>query len=259
MIPLNSLLFAIAVVMVQLANSNLAVADLNLRSLHGGGEKLKFWCKWNPSWCIQCPKVTPIDDFDLDKYIEKSWYVQKQQVNPYQAENELYCVTATYSRQNDSDLIVVNNYANDGAVNGPTIGTGTQSIFSNLCAKQKEVGTGNLAVAPCFFDKLRLFDLVAGPYWVVSIDEKNYSWAIVSGGQPKVVKQEDPTLCTTKEGNSFLDTNGSGLWLFTREPQADPETISMMENKLTELGFYTGDLKNVSQAGCTYNGANLKA
>jgi len=217
--------------------------------------RLQWWCKWKPEWCIQCPKVSPVENFDVDRYIEKTWYIQKQQVNPYQKENQLYCVTATYSKIEGSDYISVDNYANNDEVNGESQ-TGN-SFFSDLCSKQMKAGTGKLAVAPCFLNQLGIFDLLAGPYWVIDIAE-DYSWAIVSGGQPKEVKQEDPILCTTKEGDSFLDTNGSGLWLFTRDQIASTEAIAEMEQRLNDMGVFTGSLKPVTQDGCNYEGANIK-
>ena len=83
---------------------------------------------------------------------------------------------------------------------------------------------------------------------------EEYSWTIVSGGPTDEVREtvDGRTFCTTKEGTSFLDINGSGLWLFTKEPEASEETLAIMEAKLTEMGIHTGDLKPVVQKGCTY-------
>jgi hypothetical protein len=51
-------------------------------------------------------------------------------------------------------------------------------------------------------------DLVYGPYWVVAFAD-DYSWAIISGGPPKV---STPGACSAgrPSGQSFLDINGSG-------------------------------------------------
>jgi len=216
----------------------------------------KWLCKIFPSWCKpKCPVIEPVGNFNLTQYIEKSYFVQKQQVNPYQSKNQLFCVTATYNEQDGSDFISVSNYGNNDAVNGPVQSTGDGSLFSELCALPQEEGVGSLKVAPCAFKPV--FNLLGGPYWVVAVAD-DYSWAIVSGGQPKVLKQEDPVQCTTKQGTSFLDTNGSGLWLFTREQVASEETVQAMENILEDMGVYTGDLLPVEQAGCTYDGADLK-
>merc|ERR1740138_660577 len=95
-------------------------ADASARKL--GWKKL---CpSWAPAWLctpgggggsdkkkLQCPVVRPVAGFDVDRYIARSWYVQKQQTNGYQGEEDLFCVTATYSKRggksgksdNDSD------------------------------------------------------------------------------------------------------------------------------------------------------------
>jgi lipocalin len=191
--------------------------------------------------------------FKLDRYIEKSWYIQKQQVNPYQAENQLYCVVATYNKRDDG-FIQVNNYGNQDVVNGTNTIDGS-CFAQDLCARQLD--GGSLQVAPCLFGFT--FGLVAGPYWIVAVAD-DYSWSIVSGGKPNEVLEEvdGRTFCTTKEGCSFLDINGSGLWLFTRDKVANATTIATMEAKLNELGIFAGNLKTVAQEGCTYEGAVLK-
>jgi len=202
------------------------------------------------------PKLPPLNEseFDVQAYIEKSWFIQKQQINPYQSEDQLYCIVATYNARSDSSgFIDVKNYGNNNQVNGPAQVSDEESFFSSLCAKQVE--GGELAVAPCSIYS----SLTAGPYWVLAVAD-DYSWAIVSGGQPDQPYPQDDgsTLCTTKEGSSFLDTNGSGLWLFTREQVAPAATIKAMENTLESMGFYTGLLKDVAQEGCLYEGATLK-
>jgi len=175
-------------------------------------------------------------------------FIQKQQVNPYQSENQLFCVVATYNKRNDG-FIQVRNTANTGGVNGPQQSPESSSFFGDLCAQQ--VNAGSLLVAPCFLKPT--FSVTAGPYWVLAVGD-NYEWAIVSGGKPTEEREtrDGRTFCTTKKGESFLDTNGSGLWLFTREREASPETMTAMEAKLNELGISAADLKPVVQAGCTY-------
>ena len=170
-------------------------------------------------------------------------------MNPYQSESDLYCVVATYNTRDDGFLQVLNT-ANTGGVDGEPQNPETNSFFGRLCAEQ--VDGGSLRVAPCFLQYG--FPLMAGPYWVLALGDDS-SWAIVSGGPPNQVREtiNGRTFCTTKEGSSFLDTNGSGLWLFTRQRVASAKKISMMEAKLTEMGIYTGDLKPVVQGeGCTY-------
>lgn len=83
----------------------------------------------------------------------------------------------------------------------------------------------------------------------------DYSWAIVSGGEPGDVRQVDPPLCTTRTNVSaevLADTSGAGLWLLTKERIASNETLDEMEDRLGEMGIYTGDLFPVMQEGCNY-------
>jgi len=195
--------------------------------------------------------IEPVENLDLAKYTEKTWYIQKQQVTPYQRESQLFCVTATYEPRANSDFIEVLNYGNNDEVNGSPQQSDSSGWFSGLCAKQA-IG-GDLAVAPCFFG--HFFDWFAGPYWIIAVAE-DYSWAIVSGGPP--TEPREGGTCTTKEGSSFLDINGSGLWLFTQDQLPADGVVEGMLQTLSDMKIYTGDLKDVVQEGCTYEGATLK-
>ena len=197
-----------------------------------------------------CPSVSPVNStsFDIDKWIAKSWYIQKQQVTPYQSENDLYCVLATYNKRDDG-FIQVLNYGNRGRVGGEIQEPNPDGIFTALCAQQ--VNAGELRVGPCFLNLLA--SVTSGPYWVLAVDT-NYTWAIVSGGAPDQFREtvNGINYCTTKTSSCFIDTNGSGLWLFSRDQIASNATIAAMEARLTALGIYKGDLKSVPHANCTY-------
>lgn len=195
--------------------------------------------------------IQPLAQLDLAKYVEKTWYIQKQQVTPYQKESQLFCVTATYEEREGSDFINVLNYGNNDGVNGRPQNSDNEGWFSGLCAKQ-DFG-GSLSVAPCIFSPF--WNWVAGPYWILAVAD-DYSWAIVSGGPPTEPKSDGT--CTTKEGSSFLDINGSGLWLFTRDQIPAEGVVDGMLQMLDDMKIYTGDLKDVMQEGCIYEGATLK-
>lgn len=199
-----------------------------------------------------CPVVSVVEDFNIDEYIRKSWFVQKQQVNGYQPENALYCVAATYESEGKGvpffwgTVISVYNYGNVNEVNGRNQNDSNGMV---LCARQPDENTpAKLLVAPCF-----LPNFLAGDYWVVAAgpSPSNYEWAIISGGQP-TEKYDDG--CTTKESG----INGSGFWFFTRAKVASEETLAEMESVARNLGFTTSLLKDVAQEGCNYEGANLK-
>lgn len=252
-----------------LSSATVATASSNLRPQEhppanaSHERKLQSYCRFLPFLCSApantCPVVTPLsaENFDLEKYIAKTWFVQKQQTNPYQSEDQLFCIAATYDKTEGDEFLEVSNYGNNGAVNGPVQDSGDNGFFSDLCGKQND--GGELSVAPCLFRPI--FDAASGPYWVLDVAD-DYSWAIVSGGAPDQPRTDpanpNADLCTTKEGSNFFDTNGSGLWLFTRAKDADGTTIAAMEDKLTAMGIFTGDLKDVDQTGCRYDGATLK-
>lgn len=73
----------------------------------------------------------------------------------------------------------------------------------------------------------------------------------MSGGPP-TEKYDDG--CTTKQ----TGTNGSGLWIFTRDATPAEGMVDAARSALTELGYTLSQLKDVEQAGCTYPGAFLK-
>ena len=118
------------------------------------------------------------------------------------------------------NVVLVYNYGNVGAVNGPSENTNNFT----LCARQpNESLPSQIINAPCF-----LPNALAGPYWVIAACPSSFKdlWVIVSGGPP-TVKYKDGN-CSTKQ----TGTNGSGLWLFTRArygPQADYYTSEMRD------------------------------
>jgi hypothetical protein len=212
---------------------------------------------------LQCPDIVPLgngtDEFDLDEFIAKSWFVQKQQVNGYQNETDLYCLVTTYVNRSDGYMDYY-NYGNVDEVNGelPTIydtveGSG---VLADWCAGQDRYGGGLLRISPCVLRPL--LERVGIPHWVIAVAD-DYSWAIVSGGEPDTIRQTVPTiLCSTKTNiTNVFDTSGSGLWLLTRERTASNDTIAEMEQVLVDMGVYTGDLLYVEQEGCNYTNATI--
>mmetsp|Transcript_12863 Transcript_12863/g.24969 ORF Transcript_12863/g.24969 Transcript_12863/m.24969 type:complete len:253 (+) Transcript_12863:353-1111(+) len=245
----------IALVMVSALLMSVHVEGANviqppmLRSEAGFSRQLSFW-SWltgKDSSETTCPEVDPVDNFNLTKYTEKSWFIQAQQVTKYQTEEYLNCVVATYI-PNDG-YVEVYNYGT--TADQSEIQQSGDGFFQSLCARQVDSGTGNLEVTLC---ALRYLGWVgAGPYTVILIDD-DYEWAVVSGGQPTEVEQTDPILCTTKTDT----TNDSGLWIFTRAQERDDDLIDDIMAQLEDMGVYTGLLIDVPQANCTYKDATLK-
>ena len=190
---------------------------------------------------------------NLTEYMRASWYIQQQQLTGYQRLRDLYCVTATYNRDQRSkvpffhgQVISVYNYANRDGINGPNENN-NQTV---LCARVANASSPEkLLVGPCF-----LPNIFGGPYYILAAGPQPelYEWAIVIGGQPTVNMGNNT--CTTSEDK----INNSGLWLLSRTPQLAEEKIEMMKEILLQRNVSTQLLKPVVQEGCQYEGAFLK-
>ena len=201
-----------------------------------------------------CPTIEPMMGFNTTEYLRSTWYVQQQQITGYQPREALYCVAQTLNESNRSvpffngPVIDVYNYGRVGGVNG----TFENMDNFTLCARQANSSNpAEILNAPCF-----LPNILAGPYWVLAAgpSSNNYSWAIVSGGQP-TVRYSDGN-CSTK----LTGTNGAGLWLFTRNPFGGYafDSVRLMRSILVEKGITTSHLLNVTQRGCNYSEAFIK-
>ena len=178
--------------------------------------------------------------------------------------------------------IEVYNTASTGSVDGPSQNEGPplKAVVPNPSEPSK------LAVGLSF-----LPPATYGPYWVVFAgpDEDNYEYGIVSGkkqaralslalsvedvfraaraiwltsllfifyldnsakgGAPKIPGASGAGCIAGTED----DTNGSGLWLFTKDAIPKPETVKMLKDKASELGFDVSVLQPVEHEGCTYD------
>lgn len=209
-----------------------------------------------------CPTISPMNGLDLDEWLRKTWYVTEQQVTGYLHPDSFYCVTATYNVTGDArkkkvpffkgTVIGVHNYDNHNVTNGPATNT-DKEIPGGLCARAENASLpSKLLVAPCFIP-----NLLAGNYWVLDVGMDNnghYTWGIISGGQPT---EKFADGCTTKETGQ----NGSGLWIFVRDPaaaRADSQEVIAAKKRLHALGFTTSRLMPIDHKGCEYNGAVFK-
>jgi apolipoprotein D and lipocalin family protein len=226
----------------------------NHNSSHQNTSKFSNLLNSSTSSTSSCPSITPMIHFNTTEYIRSSWYVQQQQVNGYQSNNTLYCVIQTLDATNrtvpfySGNVLAVYNYANIDRVNGEQ----QNSMNFTLCARQfNQSMPSELLNAPCI-----LPNYFAGPYWVLATGPSydNYSWAIISGGQP-TVRYPDGNCSTSEEG-----VNDSGLWLFTRERFGShvDAYVFHMRNLLLELGYTVSRLLNVSQVGCNYTDTYIK-
>jgi hypothetical protein len=111
-----------------------------------------------------------------------------------------------------------------------------------------------LAVGPRF-----LPNSLRGPYWIVAVSPPTphgeddhlggpgYDWAVISGGQPEVPGIE-PGTCRTK----LTGTNGSGLWIFTRDAEPPSEVVQEARAAAVDMGFDLSEMTPVPQNGCVY-------
>jgi len=207
-----------------------------------------------------CPDLSSSTvQLDLTEFVRASWYVQEQQIAPYQAAESLYCVAATYDLEGASvpfywgTVISVYNQNNNGRVGGSPNFTPPDRI-TPLCARDDDAANGKLKVAPCF-----LPNFLTGPYWVIgltSASDGTYTGAAIIGGNPSVELSDG---CTTPEEDvGGLVGGGTGLWIFARDPVASPSIVADLKAQITRLGVATSRLMPVAQANCTYDGYFLK-
>eukprot|EP01026_Neomeris_dumetosa_P010183 TRINITY_DN1375_c0_g1_i5.p1 TRINITY_DN1375_c0_g1~~TRINITY_DN1375_c0_g1_i5.p1 ORF type:complete len:246 (-),score=36.43 TRINITY_DN1375_c0_g1_i5:183-920(-) len=203
---------------------------------------------------------------DLAEYISAPWYIQQQMPVSYQSVEDLYCVTAKYVPLDEKDLsqgVKVINYANEGKVNGPASGTSGAAgdNFPLIAIVPKAEQASKLRVGISY---LRFINQITfGDYWIVATGSSanntqyEFDWAIISGGAP--TRKTEEGCATGYEWDFFrrFQTNGVGLWLFTREKVAPKETVDAMRAKAEELGFDTSVLVKVEQEGCLYEGAEV--
>ena len=84
-------------------------------------------------------------------------------------------------------------------------------------------------------------------------NQGEYSWGVIAGGKPTVQYADG---CSTKE----TGVNGSGLWIFVRNPTNDgsSEVVKEARAALVKLGYTLSRLLDVKQDGCKYEGAIIK-
>lgn len=228
-----------------------------------------------PSVCPP-PGFDSAADFDMANFIASGpWYAAEQNEVFYQPRDTLFCVRAAYvPRDPKGDLskgVAVINTANRGSVNGPSMGSaggGFMGIvaFPDTASPEAKANpktqASKLRVLPSFlevaFRAKPSAPLISGPYWVVASSgpdlSKPGSWAVISGGAPTNKGAEGTDTCRTGRAGpqTFLDINGSGLWLFTKEADAGAATVAAARNAAANLGFDTSSLLSVVHKGCAY-------
>ena len=140
--------------------------------------------------------LTTVPSVDLERYLGR-WFEVARFPNSF--EKDCYGVTATYSRNPDGTIKVVNR-CRKGALTGP-----------------EDVAEGSATVAdPATNAKLNVtfFWPFTGDYWVIGLAD-DYSWALV--GEP----------------------SGRYLWILSRTPTLSPELRADLITRLEAQGYNT--------------------
>jgi lipocalin len=219
------------------------------------------------------PGFDSLPDFDLPRFVAAGpWYALEQNEVFYQRKSDLFCVRAVYTPRNPADLsagLVVRNTARRGSVTGAEMGSSAAGggfagivAFPDTTAAAKakpSTAASKLRVLPSFLEPaFRLkpsSSLISGPYWIVAA-ARDMSWALISGGPP--TNPSNGACRTGRAGaQTFLDINGSGLWVFAREPLGAGAAQAKVEARAAaqKLGYDLSTLLPVEHEGCVYPSA----
>lgn len=181
----------------------------------------------------KCPpeNFTTVDNFDLEAYISKRWYVQQQMECGLEPANLFQCQYAEYSKLKRPNLWGFTLAGHDHI----DMEDGSAKDL-HPCASVVDSKKGKLLVGECFLPKT-----FAGPYWVLAYDEDE-GYAAVSGGVPK---HSFPGGC--RVGTGHID---SGLWIFTRKQMRNDNLVEKVRKILALKGFDLSALKDVDQSQC---------
>ena len=154
--------------------------------------------------CASRPPLATVPSVDLSRYTGR-WYEIAKYPNFFER-NCAADTTAEYSANPDGSIKVVN-----------------KSIGKN--GKPMQV-TGRATVVPGSQNaklKVSFAGPFSGAYWVIGLDEKNYSWAVV--GHPS---------------RQFL-------WILAREPKLPAATYQQILKLVAERGYDTSRLETMRQ------------
>lgn len=158
------------------------------------------------SGCATRPPLDTVPSVDLRRY-EGRWFEIAKYPNWFQR-GCASDTTATYTAQPDGSIRVVNRCRQ---ANGE---------FREATARATVVpNSGNAKLKVRFRGSP-----IAGDYWIIGLDEKNYSWALV--GHPS---------------RKFL-------WILAREPRLDPATYKKITTLAEAAGFSADRLERTPQS-----------
>eukprot|EP00511_Aplanochytrium_stocchinoi_P012083 CAMPEP_0204875920 /NCGR_PEP_ID=MMETSP1348-20121228/47250_1 /ASSEMBLY_ACC=CAM_ASM_000700 /TAXON_ID=215587 /ORGANISM="Aplanochytrium stocchinoi, Strain GSBS06" /LENGTH=224 /DNA_ID=CAMNT_0052032599 /DNA_START=156 /DNA_END=830 /DNA_ORIENTATION=+ len=181
----------------------------------------------------KCPpeNFTSVDNFDLEKYISKKWYVQQQMECGLEPSDLFQCQYAEYKKMEKANLWGFDIQGHDH-IDMPD--GSKKDLYP--CAKVIDESRGQWLVGECF-----LPSIMSGPYWVLAYDEEA-GYAAVSGGAPSI---SFPGGCRVGTGHIK-----SGLWIFTRKPKRNEKIVNKVRSILKAKGFDLSALEDVDQTHC---------
>lgn len=157
------------------------------------------------------PPLKVVDSVDIERYLGK-WYEIARLPNSFQ--EDCFCTTAEY-KLNDDNTIDVRNECREDSTDG-------ELDYANGTAYVVE-GTNNAKLKVSFFWPFK------GDYWIIELDEAEYSYAVV--GTP----------------------SREYLWVLSRTPHMNNELYNELINKISQKGFDTSKLI-VSDQNCFLGG-----
>lgn len=154
------------------------------------------------------PELPTIKQLDLERYAGR-WY----EIARLPMWFERKCtgnITATYTPREDKRIDVLNRCAtNEGYISAKGIAE---------VPNPAEPGQLRVRFAP---DWLAWFPVVWGDYWIMALDPE-YRWVMV--GAP----------------------NRSYLWILSRTPTLDPQTVSTLKQQAASQGFAVNEMISVT-------------
>lgn len=148
---------------------------------------------------------------DLNRYVGL-WY--QVAGYPFFATRDLVAITAEYSQQDDGSVRVLNR-GRVKTFDGP------EDTIEGVATVEDTTTNAKLSVR---FPSV-LGGLLPGEYWIVALDEVDYTYAAVS------------------------DSKRRTLFLLSRTPQMDPAVKASLIDRLVEKGFDRSRIENFPQPG----------
>jgi apolipoprotein D and lipocalin family protein len=162
-----------------------------------------FWLALTVTGCTGIPKgLEPVKNFEPDRYLGK-WYEIARLDHSF--ERHLSNVSATYTREDNGDIQVINR--------GFNTQTGTWKQIEGRARFLDGETVGSL--------KVSFFGPFYGAYHVIALDRQNYNYAMVAG------------------------PSRTYLWILARQKTLDESIYAKLVSQADAWGFETGQLIRV--------------